>query len=277
MADINVRASLKRDLPWALGAAAVCYSVLIVAVEGFGYDSHAYWQAIQGEYYANAPNTPGAYLYSPAFGQLLWPLAQLPWPAFNAVWMLAAGLTFAYLLKPLGWRLSVPLWLASTPEIVSGNVFWVFALVVAFGLRFPALWVFVFLTKISPAIGPIWFAVRREWKNLFVTVVATVLVVGVSVAIEPDAWRAWIEFLRTHLGSTKSQVGGLSLPPVVRIPAVVALIVWGAVRTKHWTIPAAIVLATPVFGVAAFVVFAGLPRLRESQLEQSQTGSSNVS
>ena len=73
--------------------------------------------------------------------------------------------------------------------------------------------------------------------------------------------RVWIEFLRTHLGSTTGQVGGLSLPPVVRIPAAVVLIVWGALKSKFWTIPVAMALATPVFGAAALVAFAGLPRL----------------
>ncbi len=264
-----MRESLKRDLPWIAGIVGVGFSILLVRIDGFGYDSHAYWQAIRGEYYVNAPNTPDAFLYSPAIAQVVWPLAQLPWPVFSGIWMLAAALTLAFLLKPLGWRLAVPLWMLCTPEIILGNIFWLFALVVAFGLRVPALWVFVFLTKISPAIGPIWFAVRREWKNLFVTVMATVGVVTISVLIEPDAWLTWIEFLRTHLGSTTSQVGGLSLPPVVRIPAAVVLIIWGALRTKYWTIPAAMVLATPVFGVAALVAFAGLPRLLDHEAQKN--------
>nr|AGC71602.1 hypothetical protein [uncultured bacterium A1Q1_fos_1053] len=261
MAEINVRESLKRDVPWVLGIAIFGYATYLAMIFGFGVDSHAYWQAIRGEYYSNAPGTIDAFLYSPAFAQLLWPLAQLPWPVFNMLWMLAATASLTYLLRPLGWRLSVPALLACTPEIFSGNVFWIFAMVVAFGLRFPALWAFVFLTKITPAIGPIWFAMRREWTNVSISAVATVVVVGTSYAIDPEAWFAWIEFLRTHLSSTKGQVGGLSLPPVVRIPLAVALILWGALRTKYWTIPTAMVLATPVFGIASLVVFAGLPRL----------------
>ena len=265
MAEINVRENLKRDAIWAVALIVLAYSVSLVHEHGFGYDAHAYWNALRGDLYGRAPLEKDAFLYSPVFAQVIWPLAQLPWPAFITVWVIAAGATFAYLLKPLGWRLSVPLWFVCTPEIVTGNVFWLYALVVAFGLRFPALWVFVFLTKISPAIGPIWFAARREWKNLFLTVIVTVLVVGVSVAIEPSAWGEWIEFLRTYLGSTTSQVGARSLPPIVRIPAAVLLVVWGARRNRYWTIPAAMVLATPVFGEIAFVVFAGLPRLKERE------------
>ena len=51
---------------------------------GFGYDSHAYWVAAQdlGHLYERPPLARDAYLYSPAFVVLLWPLAQLPWPIF---------------------------------------------------------------------------------------------------------------------------------------------------------------------------------------------------
>lgn len=265
-----MRQRLLRDALWFLGMPLGIYTAFtLVQANGLGLDAHAYWQAARGEYYVNPPATRDAYLYSPAFAQIIWPFALLPWTAFNSIWMLAAGSTFAYLLKPLGWQKSIPLWALCLPEIVAGNVFWVFALVVAFGLRRPGLWAFVFLTKISPAIGPIWFAARREWKKVGISAAVTILVVGISYLIDPESWRAWIEFLRTHVGSTNKQVGALSLPPMVRIPAAVALIIWGALRTKRWTIPAAMVLATPVFGIAALTVFAGLPRLMEFESKRA--------
>lgn len=267
MAEVNVRKSLKRDLPWILGFSALLFSAFLVTVVGFGYDSHAYWLAIRGSGYSNAPNTPDAYLYSPAFTQVLWPLGRLPWPLFNLVWMAFAGITLAYLLKPLGWRLSVPLWFACTPEIVSGNIFWMFALVVAFGFRYPWLWSVVVLTKITPAVGPIWFAVRREWKKFLEALIVTTVIVSVSVAFDLGAWRSWFDFLQLHLSSTTSQVGGYSPPPVIRIPLAFGLVVWGAAKSRIWTIPAAMALATPVFGVAALVVFAGLPRLQGNRLK----------
>lgn len=236
-----------------------------VAKTGLGYDAHAYWKSVQGEYYVNAPMAQDAFLYSPAFAQLIWPLAQLPWPWFNGIWMLGAAFTFAYVLKPLGWKLAIPMWLICTPEMVMGNVFWLFALVVALGLRYPSSWVFVFLTKITPAIGPIWFAARREWKHCGYAAVTTFVVVGISFAIDPGAWVDWIEFLKSHLGTTTSRPEGVLFPAAVRIPMAVVLIFWGAKKTKYWTIPAAMVLASPVFGIAALTIFAGLPRLLENE------------
>lgn len=265
-----MRTRLLRDALWFLGMPLGIYTAFMLVQEnGLGLDAHAYWQAARGDYYVNPPATRDAYLYSPAFAQAIWPLALLPWKVFNSLWMLASGLTFAYLLKPLGWQKSIPLWTLCLPEIVAGNVFWMFALVVAFGLRQPGLWAFVFLTKISPAIGPIWFVVRREWKNVGISAAVTSIVVGISFVIDPESWWAWVEFLRTNLGSTNGQVGALSLPPLMRIPAAVVLIVWGAWQTKNWTIPAAMVLATPVFGIAALTVFAGLPRLLESESKRT--------
>ena len=249
------------DLPWLCGVGITAYSAVIVATVGVGYDAHAYWLAARGPVYSAAPNTPDAYLYSPAFTQAIWPLAQLPWPVFCALWLGAAGIVFALLLRPLGWRRALPLWLCCTPEVVSGNVFWLFAVVVALGLRRPWLWAVPALTKITPALGPVWFAIRREWSRLGISVLATVLVGALSFALDPAGWWAWIEFLRSNLGSTTSQVGGLFVPPVVRIPVAVALVAWGAWRDRRWTIPVGMVLANPVFGSTALVVLAGLPLL----------------
>jgi hypothetical protein len=53
-----------------------------------GADSHAYWMAarLPETWYTRPPQYRDAHLYSPAFAQALWPLAQLPWPAFHFVW-----------------------------------------------------------------------------------------------------------------------------------------------------------------------------------------------
>jgi len=248
------------DLPWLCGVGLVGYSAMMAAGAGFGWDARVYWEAARGTLYTTGPGTLG-YFYSPAFAQLIRPLAHLPWPLFCALWCGAAAVVFALLLRPLGWRRAVPLWLCCAPEIASGNVFWLFAVVVAFGLRSPWLWAVPALTKITPALGPVWFAVRREWSKLGVAVLATVLVGGLSFVLDPVAWLAWMEFLRTYLGTTTSQVGGLFVPPVVRIPAAVILVAWGALRDRRWTIPVGMVLATPVFGSTALVVLAGLPLL----------------
>ena len=40
------------------------------------------------------------------------------------------------------------------------------AAAIALGFRYPAAWSFLLLTKVTPGIGLVWFAVRREWRPL---------------------------------------------------------------------------------------------------------------
>src|SRR5664280_1331235 len=74
-------------------------AILFMAMQTIGYaragmigaDSHAYWMAVRfpQAWYTILPEYRDAFLYSPAFGQALWPLGQLPWTAFQAVWILS--------------------------------------------------------------------------------------------------------------------------------------------------------------------------------------------
>lgn len=274
MAEIDVKARLKSDLPWIGAGFGVYLTYWYLNAFGLGVDAHAYWLAARGPLYTGAPATYDAYLYSPVFVQIVWPIAQLDWPIFLAIWMTVTTVAFIYLLWPLGWRLAVPLFGLCLPEIVTGNINWIFALVVAFGLRRPWLWSIPLLTKIAPAIGPIWFLFRRQWKNLLISVVATIVVISVSFLIDSEAWIDWIRFLNSHLGMTSSAVGGQFGTPMIRIPIAVVLVAWGAWRQRYWTLPAAMFLAAPVFSIAALVVFVGLPRLlvneKDSDLSVAQ-------
>ncbi len=261
MGDVNVRERLKSDLPWLGAGFGIYLSWWFVTKMGVGVDAHAYWLAARGPLYTGAPATYDAYLYSPLFLQMIRPIAVFDWPVFLAIWMSFAALTFAFLLWPLGWRLAVPYWVMCLPEILTGNINWIFALVVAFGLRQPWLWVFPLITKISPAIGPIWFLARREWRQLGISIAATIFVVGVSFAFDPVGWVDWFKFLFTHFGLTDENVGGVFLPPLIRIPVAVVLTFWAALKRRYWVVPLAMALAAPVFSVAALVIFAGLPRL----------------
>ena len=58
-------------------------------------------------------------------------------------------------------------------EFYLGNVHLLLALAIVLGFRWPAAWAFVLLTKITPGIGLLWFAVRREWRSLAIALGAT--------------------------------------------------------------------------------------------------------
>lgn len=238
-------------------------SVTLVATDlGFGVDSHAYWAAWRGEMYGAAPATRDAYLYSPAFAQALWPLAQLPWPAFAVLWGLMATVAIVWLAAGArkGWV--IPLVLLGTFEVLTGNVNWVLALVAVLGLRYPGMWTIALLTKVTPALGPLWFLARGEWRNLGLSIVWATVIVAISVSISPDLWRQWLDFLSTHATSASGTVGSAFLPPLwVRLPLVVALVTWGARTNRVWTLPVAMVLSSPVSGIGQFVILLAIPRL----------------
>lgn len=259
---VDVRQRLRRDWPWILAFAGVTNAVLTIATAGFGWDAHAYWLAARGPLYTGAPNAADAYLYSPAFAQLISPAARLPWPAFAVLFSAVSAILLAWMLQPLGPRLGIALWLAATPELASGNIFvWLGALTVI-GLRHPGAWVGASLTKVTPCLGPVWFAARAEWRKLTISLAAIVIVGGASYLIDPAAWLAWFAFLGTHLSSVGGPVGSFLIPgPLVRVPLAIALVVWGARTSRLWTLPAAMVLATPVFGIAAVTMLAAIPRL----------------
>lgn len=261
-----MRAKLLRDTTRILGIVCLAYAALSVWARGFGVDAHAYWLAWHGPMYTTGPGTPDAYLYSPAFAQALWPLAQLPWPLFVVVFTVGIAGCLAWLLQPLGWKWAVPLWLAGLPEIVSGNIFILMAIVAVAGFSRPEGWAFVALTKISPCVGPIWFLVRGEWRSLARAVISIGVIAAVSAAIAPGLWLEWFGFLGRHLGESTGAIGSAFMPPpAIRIPVGVALIIWAARRDKRWCIPVAMLLCSPVLWLGSFTLLAAIPRILAAQ------------
>lgn len=229
---------------------------------GPGWDARAYWDAWRGAMYDGSVGEPGHYLYSPAFAQAVWPLAQTTWPLFLGVFTVVNAVGLAWLLRPLPVTLAVPLWLAASQEIVSGNIFIPMAVVAVLGSRRPHLWAFVALTKITPALGPVWSAVRREWSAVARAAAATALVVVVSYAVSPGLWHQWLDFLGAQARLSDGPVGYEFIPgPLYRIPFALALVAWGARTDRVWTLPVAMVLATPFIWNGSLTLLAAIPRL----------------
>lgn len=252
-------------LPWLLLTALVWVLACACAVFFWGYlnngvhglDSRAYWLATHHrDLYGAAPGSINAYLYSPAFATLIWPVAQLPLHLFIDCWMLAEAAAFAWLLKPLGIRWAIPVFCLCLGEVVVGNIYSFLAVIAVVGARWPAAWALPLLTKITPGLGPVWFAVRREWRALATSVVATTVIVLASFALYPDGWSAWLHFLTSHAGDSQ-----LLLP--VRFTAAVALTAFAARRGRMWLLPIAMLLANPMVfhSEMALSLLAALPRL----------------
>ncbi len=186
-------------------------------------------------------NTIGAYPYSPAFAQLVYPLDLLPWAAFVAAWT-------AILIGAVYWLTGPDLFLlglvVGAMEIAGGNVTLLLAVAIVAGFKRPWTWAFVILTKITPGVALLWFALRREWRALGIALGATALVLVVSFLILPAQWRAWVELLVANQGKGGTWAA-IPIPLVVRAPIGVLLVVWGAPRNQRWTVPVCAMLALP--------------------------------
>lgn len=222
-------------------------------------DAYAYHQAVGpgGPYAGAEAGTLGSYLYSPAFKLILGPAGWLPWPVFNAAW---TALNLA-LLRALAGRYALPL-LFFPPvflEIVSGNVHLLTAAVVVWGFTRPALWAIPLLTKITPGVGIIWFAVRREWRSLAVAVGVTALVSAVSALVVPQWWLDWFRLLLASEPLPTDAPGWfVPISPWVRLPIAVVLVAWAALTGRRWAVPLAVTLAMPVIWLNSLAVLVAI-------------------
>jgi len=221
------------------------YLVILLGGQGFR-DAHAYWAAHPPDLYAGAVvGGQDAFLYSPAFAQLIAPLTALPWPAFITIWTALALVGLLWLVRPLSWAWRLPFLLLAAPELVSGNIHVFLAVAIAIGFRYPTSWAFVLLTKVTPAVGLVWFAIRREWRALAVALGSTAVIAAISFALAPDLWRAWLEVLAANAGT--GGVSELAIPLWLRLPVALVVVIWGALTDRRWTVPVAATLAVPAF------------------------------
>jgi hypothetical protein len=197
---------------------------------------------------------------------VIWPIAQLPQSLFIDGWMLAESAVFLWLLKPLGLRWGFPAFCLCMGEVVVGNIYSFFALVAVLGARQPAVWALPLLTKITPGLGPIWFAARRQWRAAAWSVCVTVAIGLASFAISPNAWVDWFQFLTGRAGGSQ-----YVLP--LRFALAVALVVYAAARMRPLLLPIAMLLANPMVLHAemALTMLAAIPRLQASRADVQGT------
>lgn len=237
--------------PWVgLVLAIAAWAVIVIFAEpwgrlwGTGQDARCYYQATLADPYLHSSwNDPIAYVYSPAFLQLVSPLTALPWQAFMAVWtaLLIGAVRFLTGPRLLAAGLLFPF---TAMEVAGGNVSLLLAVAIVIGFRWPAAWALVLLTKITPGIGLLWFAVRREWRQLAIAVGATAAIAAASALVMPDAWRDWVAVIIDNAGKGGTWAS-VPIPLWIRLPIAVGIVVWGARTDRRWTVPVASMLALP--------------------------------
>jgi hypothetical protein len=218
-------------------------------------DVRAYWGIdLAHPYAAGIPGDHSAYLYSPAFAQLMAPFSLLPFEVFAIAWTALLVGILVWLVKPWPPALLM-LALPAIFEVLVGNVHLIIAAVVVLSFRWPGLWAFPLFTKITPAVGILWDFFRGSWRRFLGTVGLMVAIFGISFALNPTAWFEWVAFLTADPGGAE-----LIVP---RVLASVLMVAFGALTGRRWLVAVAVWLSLPVIYINSWVVLFAIIRLKD--------------
>lgn len=265
--SLSPRRRALRDGAIVAGLLFAAYLFVVVAPQAgsVGFDALSYWIYSIDDPYKITHGTMGSFVYSPVAARLFQADSLLPWWQF--LWLWLAGLVATVVW--LGGRRW--LWVLAFPpvalELYHGNVHLLIAAAIALGFRYPAAWAFVLITKVTPGVGLIWFAVRREWRNLAIALGATAALVAISLVVDFGLWQQWIDKeLLVSLRQPPNQPQ-IPIPLLIRLPLAGVLVAWGGLTNRKWTVPLSAAIAMPVLWVAAFAVLAALPALDRRELQ----------
>jgi hypothetical protein len=267
---------IARDGLAVVGLLIGAYLFVIVApvAKTVGFDAFSYWDYTMADPYFLTHGTMGSFVYSPVAARLFAADSVLPWQSFLVIWLAILLATAIWLggWRGSGWRRWGWLYVLAFPpvavELYHGNVHLLIAAAIALGFRYPAAWAFVLLTKVTPGVGLLWFAVRREWRSLAIALGVTgALVVG-SLLLDFGLWSQWIDKeLLVSLRQPPDQPQ-LPIPLLIRLPAAALLVIWGARTDRRWTVPASAALAMPVLWFAGLSVLAAIPAVYRPELRE---------
>jgi hypothetical protein len=255
-------APLWPSLSWAVFAIGSAYCIAALLGMAHYTDPQADIMAVDAYvYWHEEPYSSEHYRYSPAFHWLSGPLRALPFEAFLAVWTIAHLAAVAW-LGP--WTI-----LLAYEDVIRGNINTFMAVAVVLAVRGQAwTWGAALLTKVTPGVGIVYHAARREWGALGVAFGATVAVVVIGGLVDPELWLEWLSSLRAGTDNYPAQE--LLAPLPIRV-AVGTLLCALAARWI-WLLPVGMVIAMPALWPASFAVLAALPRLRRAREVRSSGG-----
>ncbi len=245
--------SSKRLLPLVLRAAAIAWMAFFwVWLIGFQssfveVDAQAYWGIdFDSLYIGSKLGDQDAFLYSPVVAWLFAPFSLVPYEVFYAV---LAAVNLVALVWLLGFEVAALALLLQpiSNEVARGNIHLLLAVAIVVGFRYPASWAWVLLTKVTPGVGLLWFAFRREWRSFGTALLVTAGIAAVSFAIAPDLWLRWFDLLATNASSTRPSL--LEIPVVPRLAAAAVVLALGAWRNRPAVVPVAAMLALPAIWV----------------------------
>jgi hypothetical protein len=188
---------------------------------------------------------------------------HLTFEVFTAIWRAILCAALVWLAGPFTILVLFTFPVAS--EINAGNIqlLAAVAIVLAFrrGVAWPGLWAFVLLTKITPGIGLLWFAARRQWRALAVALGVTAAIAALTFVVWPDRWLDWLSLLQG--GGTPEPLSPFYLPFWPRFIGAAGIVLIGAWRGWRWPVVVGATLALPAFYTISPSMLVGvLPFLR---------------
>jgi hypothetical protein len=240
------------------------YLFIIVAPrEGiFGLDALAYWSVQQPDVYGVPHTGLGSFPYSPPAALVANTFDGVSLYTFLWLWSAVLIASVIFVGGRGAWILAAFAFPPVALDLLYGNIHVLLAVAIVLGFRHPWTWTFVLLTKFTCGIGLLWFAVRREWRNLALATVPAAVICLVTLLLFPGLWADWFAYLA---GSSQDVTvrGSIPIPLWPRLIAAIALVVWGARTDRRWTVIVAATLALPVLWIAGLAMLVGLiPELR---------------
>ncbi|MEO7295198.1 MAG: glycosyltransferase family 87 protein [Candidatus Limnocylindria bacterium] len=230
-------------------------------------DAEAYWGIDLATLYDGTQlGDQDAFLYSPLVAWLFLPFSWMPYEVFYAI---LAAVNLGALVWLIGPELAAValLFQPVSNEVARGNIHLLLAAAIVVGLRHPAAWAWVFLTKVTPGIGVLWFAFRRQWRSLIVALAWTAAAVAISFVIGPDLWIRWFAMLATNVESTRPSF--LEVPVLPRLAAAAVLLALGAWRGRPAIVPVAAMLALPAIWINSLAILVAVIPLWPSESGRS--------
>ena len=257
--------STRYGTPWlALHAIgwAVLVAYLVLSPIPLTSDVENYWLLDTADPYRNRWGSADAFVYSPAFGQFVYPFTFLPFEAFYRLLMTINLVCLAWLLGPVFGALVLAVPFVQS-ELTTGQIHLPLTVMCVLLVRHPASWAFGVLTKVTPGVSLLWYVGRREWRRAAVATGVTLAIVAVSVVTWPSAWADWIDLLLESSTRNIENFVVNEYPAIYRMPIAAGLLVMAAWRNRPAAIPILVCYSLPAIWFGALVMLAGVPRLAQ--------------
>jgi hypothetical protein len=198
----------------------------------------------------NPWNPDGCFLYSPPVAMVMDAVRGVM--SFEVFTFLLRSAELAVLIAVAGPAVGLALFIPAVAiELNAANINLLIVGAVLISFRWPWAWAFIALTKVTPGIGMLWFAARREWRNFSIALGATLAIAIASLIVAPGLWQQYLAGLGAEPDGSIWQIWW-------RLPLAALVVVWGARGNHRWALMIAVLLAMPRWYYLSPVLLVGL-------------------